>query len=187
MRLIHRVAAFTPHAILSRMLYQPVLRACWSTSGQVALKSYYRYASILGECWPGCHSDSHAICCKDWSGTSQNQTAPPKLVGSSHRHQSGQNSLVLPPRLDRSDYSEPCVFLFLFWYRSSSSIIIIIRFISFPSSLNKNQIFLSLALLPSYSTEHIDRPSTLYDILRQENKETRQRVRKSIENDISWK
>jgi len=46
---------------------------------------------------------------KDWSGTSPNQTGPPKLVGSSHRHQPGRASLVLPPRLDRSDYSEPCI------------------------------------------------------------------------------
>ena len=46
---------------------------------------------------------------KDWSGTSPNRTGPPKLVGSSHRHQPGRASLVLPPRLDRSDYSEPWV------------------------------------------------------------------------------
>ena len=108
MRLIHRVAAFTSHTILSRMFYQPVLRACRSTSWQAALKSYYGYTSVLIECWPG-HSDSHAIFYKDWSGTSPNQTGPPKLVGSSHRHQSGRASLVLPPRLDRSDYSEPWV------------------------------------------------------------------------------
>jgi len=38
-------------------------------------------------------------------------------------------------------------------------------FCLFLSSLNKNQVFLSLALLPSYSSEHID-PSTPYDILR---------------------
>ena len=70
-------------------------------------KSYYSYTSILGECWPECHSDSHAIFDKDWSRTSPNRTWPPKLVGSSHRHQPGRASLVLPPRLDRSDYSEP--------------------------------------------------------------------------------
>ena len=44
---------------------------------------------------------------KDWSGTSPNQTEPPTLVGSIHQHQPGRASLVLPPRLDRSDYSEP--------------------------------------------------------------------------------
>jgi len=107
MCLIHRVIAFPPHAILSRMFYQPVLRASWFIPWQAALKSYYSYTSILSKCWPGCHSDSHAIFYKDWSGTSPNWTGPPKLVGSSHRHQPGRVSLVLPPGLDRSDYSEP--------------------------------------------------------------------------------
>ena len=46
------------------------------------------------------------------------------------------------------------------------SSIIIIRFVSFLSSLNKNQVFLLLALLPSYSSEYIDRPSTPYDIFK---------------------
>jgi len=110
MRLIHRVIAFPPHAILSRMFYQPVLRACWFIPWQAALKSYYSCTSILCQYWPGCHSDSHTIFDKDWSGTSPNRTGSPKLVGSSHRHQPGRASLVLPPRLDRSDYSEP-------WYQ----------------------------------------------------------------------
>ena len=89
-------------------MYQPVLRACRLIPWQAALKSTYSYTSILREFWPGRHSDSHAICYKYWSGTSPNRTGPPKLVGSSHRHQPGQTSLVLPPRLDWSDYSEPC-------------------------------------------------------------------------------
>ena len=62
---------------------------------QTALRSYSSYTSILSECWPRCHSDSHAIFYKDWSGTS-------------HRQQPGLASLVLLPRLDQSDYSEPC-------------------------------------------------------------------------------
>ena len=81
---------------------QDVLSTCVE-----ALKSYYIYTSMPCERWPGCHPDYHAIFYKDWSGTSPNQTGPPKLVGSSHQHQPGQPSLVLPPRLDRSDYSEP--------------------------------------------------------------------------------
>jgi len=72
-----------------------------------ALRSYYSYTCILRECWPGCHSDSFEIFYKDWSGTSPNQSGPPELVGSSHRHQQGLTSLVLPPIRDRSDYSEP--------------------------------------------------------------------------------
>ena len=107
MRLIHRVIAFPPHATLSRMFYQPVLRTCWFIPWQAALKSYYSYISILSECWPGYHSDSQTIFYRDWSGTSPNRTRPPKLVGSNHRHQPGLASLVLPPTLDRSDYSEP--------------------------------------------------------------------------------
>jgi len=99
MRLIHRVVAFPPHAILSGMFYQIVLRDCWFIMSQAALRSYYSYSSILSECWPGCHSDSHAIFYKDWSGASPNQTRPPELVRSSHRHQPGLASLVLPPDL----------------------------------------------------------------------------------------
>jgi len=94
------------------MFYQSVLGACWFIPWQAALKSHHSYTSILSQCWPGCHSGSHAIIYKDWSGTSPNQTGPPKLVGSSHRHQPGGASLVLPPRLDRSDYSEPCPRIF---------------------------------------------------------------------------
>ena len=109
MRLIHQVNAFPPHAILSRMFYQPVLRGCWFIQWQEALKSFYSYTSILRECGHGCHSDPHAIFHNDWSGTSPNRTGPPKLVGSSHRHQPGRASLVFPLRLDRSDYSEPWV------------------------------------------------------------------------------
>jgi len=61
MRVIHQLIAFPQHAILSMMLYQPALRACWFIPWQAALKSYYSYTSIRGECWPGCHSDSYAI------------------------------------------------------------------------------------------------------------------------------
>ena len=49
MRLIYRVMAFLLHAILSRMFYQPVSRACLFIPWQVALKSYYSYTSILSE------------------------------------------------------------------------------------------------------------------------------------------
>ena len=107
MRLIHWVIAFPPHAILSRMLYQCVWRACWFIPWQAALKYYYSYLSIPSEGWPGCHSESHDIFHKVCSGTSSNLSGPPKLVGSSHRHQPGRATLVLPSRLDRLDYSEP--------------------------------------------------------------------------------
>ena len=53
----------------------------------------------------------YAIFYKDWLGISPDRTGPPELVRSSHRHQSGLRSLVLPPRLDRSDYSEPWLVL----------------------------------------------------------------------------
>jgi len=90
-RLIHRVIAFPPHAIL---FYWPVLRARWLTPRRAALKSSYSYTYILSERWPGSIL-THAIFYKDWSGTSSNRTGPPKLVGSSHRHQAGRASLVL--------------------------------------------------------------------------------------------
>ena len=107
MPLIHQVITFQPHASFSRMLYQLVLRGCSFITWQAAVRSYYSYTSTLSECWLGFHSDSRAIFYKDWSGTSPNRTRPPELVGSSHRHQPGLTSVVLPPRLDRSDYSEP--------------------------------------------------------------------------------
>ena len=46
MRLIHRVIAFPPYVILSRMFYQPVSRTCWFIPWQVALKSYYSLAWV---------------------------------------------------------------------------------------------------------------------------------------------
>ena len=45
MPLIHRVIAFPPHAILSKMFYEPVLRASWFILWQAALKSYDSYSS----------------------------------------------------------------------------------------------------------------------------------------------
>ena len=108
-RLIHRAIAFPPHAILSRMFYQLVFMGCWFITWQQILRSYHSYTSILSECWPACNSDSHGIFYKDWSGTSLTRTRQPELVGSSHRHQQGLASLVLSPRLDWSEYSDPCL------------------------------------------------------------------------------
>jgi len=95
------------HAILSGMFFQLVLRGCWFITWQAGSRSCYRYSSILSKCWPGCGSDCQAIFYKDWSWTSPNRTGPYELVGSKHWHQPGLANLVLPPRLDRSDYSEP--------------------------------------------------------------------------------
>ena len=54
----------------------------------------------------------YAIFYKDWSGTSLGRAGPPELVWSSHGHPSGPLRLVLPPRLGRSDYSEPCQYVY---------------------------------------------------------------------------
>ena len=52
-------------------------------------------------------SSDYSIFYKDWSRTSPDRTGPPELVRSSHWHRPRLRSLVLPPRLDRSDYWEP--------------------------------------------------------------------------------
>jgi len=80
------------------MLYQPVLRACWFILWQAGLKSYYRYISILSECWPVCHSDSHAIFYKDWSGASPNRTqvTPAQSSTSTRTCKSGPSSKTWP-------------------------------------------------------------------------------------------
>ena len=120
MSLIHRVIAFPPPAILSGMFYPLVFRGCWYIMCLAALISYSSYSSIISECLPGCHSESHEIFIQDWSGTSLNRTGPPKLVGSSHRHQPGLASLVLRLRFDWADYSEPWLRIVLRDCRSSS-------------------------------------------------------------------
>jgi len=96
---------------ISTIYYPPqdVLLTCieglliYTVASGFKILLYYSYRSILSECWPWCHSDSQAMLHKD----SPNQTVPPKLVGSSHRHQPGRASLAPPTRLDQSDYSEP--------------------------------------------------------------------------------